>query len=401
MANGSLVGPRPPPHGDFNLETQRPRKRLQKPCLKLPSWPSIGTIANNTTKPLKSKASRASRLWDRARTPPAPPSPQKVPPPDLSDAKWADYVEKVHVRCPSTDSSEYHHVSVNIIPEFAHLGLQSLDRRSQTDSQPRSAEPARIRRHAKTPVFRVGQLEGTAARMQHSERKSAEMCALDFDRLNRASACLGPRSAPLPIHRHVHHRSLPALPTRRRSPSDLSSIGSPPPLDRGGQSPTSDTGTLVSFDDETIYFRPTSFCSEPPSPPPVANQYDYRPTPSGPRQTPSPVQSSSPVQTSIGLQICLDLLSRELSTSFEDRASRSSEANFSQLQVWVMIEAYERLREQLHSDVSSHLSPDDVRATESMITTWLRALYTIHDSLTTNTRTNPCDYDFLPSGRFH
>ncbi|KAI6379441.1 hypothetical protein MCOR25_002024 [Pyricularia grisea] len=472
MTNGSLVAPRPPPHGEYTLEAQRPRKRLQKPFLKQPKQqPSFSTTGTaSSPSPGKSKASRGTRLWDRARTPPL----QTIPPqPDLSDAKWADYLH----RSPSIGCPEHQDGAVNIIPEFAHLGVHRLERRSQMESHYStpdsitSTESARLRTHAKTPVFRIGQLEGTAARMKRQlKRQSAEMGALDSERLAKSSPWRTPRSAPLPGIRHLQGRSLPPLPGRkrsrseltisapipgrwrspsdltsvdppptgrwrspsdlssvdssstgrRRSPSDfssvdvpptgrwrspsdlssvsspptgrwrsrsdLSSVGSPPPLERGGQSPVSDAGTLVSFDDETIYFRPTSFCMEPPSPP--VKPFEQ------PREAPR--APSSPAQTSIGLQICLELLTRELSSTLHDKAGRSSSTTQSQLQVWVMIEAYERLREQLASEPAMRLSPDDSGAAETMINTWLRALYAIHESLTKSQRTGFSDSDGLP-----
>ncbi|TLS24593.1 hypothetical protein PpBr36_08143 [Pyricularia pennisetigena] len=506
MTNGSLVPPRPPPHGEYTLEAQRPRKRLQKPCLKQPKQqPSFDTTsAALSPSPGKSKAARGTRLWDRARTPPL----QTIPPqPDLSDAKWADYLQ----RSPSIGCPEHQDGMVNIIPEFAHLGVHRLERRSQMESHYStpdsisSTESTRLRTHAKTPVFRIGQLEGTAARMKRQlKRQSAEMGALDFDRLAKASPWRSSRSAPLPGIRHLQGRSLPplpgrkrsrseltissplpgrwrspsdlssvdppptgrwrspsdlssvdppptgrwrspsdlssvdppptrrwrspsdlssvdppptgrwrspsdlsssdsSLPGRRRSPSDfssvdlpptgrwrsrsdLSSVGSPPPLERGGQSPVSEAGTLVSFDDETIYFRPASFCLEPPSPPMKPFEQPRDP----------PRAPSSPAQTSVGLQICLELLTRELSSTLHDRAGRSSSTTQSQLQVWVMIEAYERLREQLFSEPSLRLSPEDSLAAETMINTWLRALYAIHESLTKSQRTGFGDSDGLP-----
>ncbi|EHA48365.1 hypothetical protein MGG_14639 [Pyricularia oryzae 70-15] len=473
MANASLVAPRPPPHGEYTLEALRPRKRLQKPCLKQPKQqPSTDTTGPAASpSPVKSKASRGTRLWDRARTPPL----QTIPPqPDLSDAKWADYLH----RSPSIGCPEHKDGMVDIIPEFAHLGVHRLERRSQMESHYStpdsitSTESARLRTHAKTPVFRIGQLEGTAARMKRQlKRQSAEVGSLDFERSTKSSPWRSPRSAPLPGLRHLQGRSLPPLPGRKRSRSeltissplpgrwrspsdltsvdppqvgrwrspsdvssvdsslpgrqrspsdfssvdlpptgrwrspsdlssvgsvpsgrwrsrsDLSSVGSPPPLERGGQSPVSEAGTLVSFDDETIYFRPTSFCMEEPTSAPVKPFEHPRDPPKAP---------SSPAQTSIGLQICLELLTRELSSTIHERASRSSSTTQSQLQVWVMIEAYERLREQLVSEQSMRLSPDDSRAAETMINTWLRALCAIHESLTKRQRTGCGDSDGLP-----
>lgn len=168
-------------------------------------------------------------------------------------------------------------------------------------------------------------------------------------------------------HRHSYHGRSPTSP--RQSPAGSERSATPPPaVDLAKCSPTSDDGTLVSFEEETIYFKPLSFGAEPESP--SSAYYDC---------TVPPQRSITPTAPkSLGLQICLDLLTRELSFAIFNRPDRSGNG-LSSLQVWVMIEAYERLRDQLRDSVS--MPTEETQSVELMLDTWLQALYTIHDSL--------------------
>jgi hypothetical protein len=127
-------------------------------------------------------------------------------------------------------------------------------------------------------------------------------------------------------------------------------------------SPTSD-GTLVAFEEETVYFKPVSFSPEPPSPKSHNNESN----------PPSPL----PTPGNIGFKICVDLLAGDL-TSAVTKKNRT-EAETSALQVWTMIEGYERLRERI---VDSGLQYDEVLSLEQTFDTWLKALYTTYDRLT-------------------
>jgi hypothetical protein len=59
------------------------------------------------------------------------------------------------------------------------------------------------------------------------------------------------------------------------------------------------------------------------------------------------------------------------------------------LQVWVMIEAYERLRDQLTRQQSSNAEAQKVA---TMFDCWLASLYSIHSSLTESTLPSPTEY---------
>lgn len=81
-------------------------------------------------------------------------------------------------------------------------------------------------------------------------------------------------------------------------------------------------------------------------------------------------------QGNFGLQLCVDLLTRELATAMLDRPGVSPDAPA--LQILVMIEAYERLRNQV---LEMGLQRDEPQGVETMFDTWLGALYSLHDSL--------------------
>jgi hypothetical protein len=149
-----------------------------------------------------------------------------------------------------------------------------------------------------------------------------------------------------------------------------------------GTSPTSDDGTLVSFEEETVYFKPVSFSPEPRSPTHgYSSSYGSNSTSTSTGTGTGNNPFASP--DNLSLQICLDLLTRELSSAVADRRQGTTGrtrpgSEISALQVWLMIEAFERLRDQV---AEMRLAVGGATGVEVMFDTWLRALYTIHDSL--------------------
>ncbi|KAJ4293784.1 hypothetical protein N0V88_005293 [Collariella sp. IMI 366227] len=204
-----------------------------------------------------------------------------------------------------------------------------------------------MRRRAKTPILSIGQLEtiprpGNALGRTSSVDLIAEQyravlesrrsstysdtqlepqissCDSDLEASLMAPckepADSGYHSYELPLH-HPSHMAVP---------------------DYAKPSPTSDDGTLVSFQDDT---------------------------------------------DNVSLQICLELLTRELSAAVAGRPSHrlSTSMGTSALQIWVMIEAYERLRDQM-AELSG--GNEQARRMEMMFDMWLRALYGVHEALT-------------------
>ncbi|OIW24838.1 hypothetical protein CONLIGDRAFT_70280 [Coniochaeta ligniaria NRRL 30616] len=140
-------------------------------------------------------------------------------------------------------------------------------------------------------------------------------------------------------------------------------------------SPTSD-GTLVAFEEETIYFKPHSFSPEPSSP-----LHSYN----------SPMASPLPTPNNIGLKICVDLLARDI-TSAVTRNDQQPPADASALQIWTMIEAYEKLRDRIWE---SDLRYDELMSLEQSFDMWLKALSAAHDRLTGSDQASESVYDDL------
>lgn len=322
-------------------------------------------------------------------------NPTKPPPPDLSDSKWAQYVRasgyvsNLRPLSQSMETPKPPPSPLNIIPELSHLAISNsspsssprLSNDSLAPHSPASSTSTMRRLRAKTPVFAIGQLEAErlkrpANALASDKRCSVEILAEQYRALlqSRNSIFTDSHSEPPPSR---HEDSRPAEPNRysagalgdhgqlRRASADLSH-----------GSPTSDDGTLVSFEEDAIYFKPISFSPEPSSPVPHFQ---------------SPIASPTPAPDNLGLQICMDLLTRDLSSSIASRPSRAS-PEVTALQIWVMIEAYERLRDQLYD---MRLPYEDKRPLEQMFDMWLRSLYSIHASLNEQSRDCESDYDAL------
>lgn len=173
-----------------------------------------------------------------------------------------------------------------------------------------------------------------------------------------------------------------------------------------------------------------------------SNIYNKLKTQTPPPPPPQPTQTDN-----LSLQICVDLLTRELSSAVVRRSSPAAATAASRraasrrhlqqngvksvhsptivsplsplapppvpadnagsaLQILVMIEAYERLRDQLvaeaqkktkaskrHAHKSVGGSGSSTEEIEAMFGLWLKALYRIHDSLTSDEKNGEDDYD--------
>ncbi|CCC11176.1 hypothetical protein SMACR_03882 [Sordaria macrospora] len=325
---------------------------------------------------------------------------------------------------------------VRIIPELSHLAISDADRRASMSSGDPSSPVSQgsPRRCAKTPISFIGQLEsGNIPRPRNAladeKRSSVAQIAEESrallesrnssifsharsdptysrEQLRRQQTTSSSRRAQSqpPIsrmnttrnrqvsvgngngHRNSHTgiHNLELAPSALNISPRLSSFTKPPttpktPL-RPQPSPRSDNGTLVSFDDETVYFKPDFASLHSPS------ISDF-PLPS---PTPAPI-----IQKDLSLQICLDLLTRDLSAhlmpGLRHRQNRNStggkkeeklSTETSALQVWVMIEGYEKLREELLQEGKfGEVDGQQKEAVKAMLETWLSALYKIYDEL--------------------
>jgi len=173
-------------------------------------------------------------------------------------------------------------------------------------------------------------------------------------------------SAPTPSK--VSRKGSPTYSTRSNPEV---TIEAPVPVDPPTHSPQSD-GTLVGFEEDVIYFKPVSFGPSPPVSPGHKNL-----------SLPPPNMSQERPRSKKGnrqLDIGMDLLNSEL-TSTLARGSRhnKSEDRLSDLQLSIMIDAYENLRERTKN--MDNLGSADRANVSQMFDSWVGTLHSIRGSL--------------------
>ncbi|OTB12116.1 hypothetical protein K445DRAFT_15071 [Daldinia sp. EC12] len=293
--------------------------------------------------------------------------------PGRDDGKWLEQFRKSGTLCRSQTSAQpveksLRH-SMQVIPELAHLAVDDkkpgkpLDRRASCANPPSASSVTR--RYAKTPVHHIGQLEEHSRREQTARNRvsSVEEMAESYRALLEPSCViLNDNNQVQPLRLGESYR---ASLDNQAAREDVSQEFSDALYVRS--SPRSDDGTLVASEVDSVSFNP-SFTPEIPSP---RENRQHAPVIPPPRR----VTPGSP-----SLQICVDLLGQELSSAARGSAFRPN-AETSSLQVWVMIEAYERLRDKI-SDM--RLDEDQERSLNMMLDTWIKALYAVHDKMTGN-----------------
>lgn len=165
------------------------------------------------------------------------------------------------------------------------------------------------------------------------------------------------------------------------APSSLEDVGDEPPEG----SPTSD-GTLVGFEEDAIYFKPAFTPEGALTPIPEDECYI---TPLGSPQAETKTRGhDGNHDDNLSLQICVTLLVNELKSVMERRDSgyegigpdEEHLTTTSPLQIWLMIEAYDRLRDQMLAK-DTGLSPREAKSLEAMFDTWMKALYRVHEKV--------------------
>ncbi|KAK2004948.1 hypothetical protein LX36DRAFT_705847 [Colletotrichum falcatum] len=249
-----------------------------------------------------------------------------------------------------------------------------------------------MRRRAKTPIYAIGQLESpkfgrdstVADKVSSVDLIADQYTALletqDNSSVHTDARFDSPPSSHRPSSLAQSHCSA------RGTPAELQpDVYRPAPMRNvPAYSPKSDDGTLVAFDEEAIYFKPMSFSTELPTTKSPSSSSSSPPPPPPPPRNRARLQrnySSQPASNhNLSLQIAMDLLTRELSATMLD-LSKQTGTDISSLQVWVMIEAYERLRDRV---LETERQSEDVKNMEAMFDTWLRALYSMHDKITSD-----------------
>ncbi|KAI1112243.1 hypothetical protein F5Y14DRAFT_422577 [Nemania sp. NC0429] len=312
---------------------------------------------------------------------PKPSAPQQrpaLPPPTKSDdGKWLEDFRKNgylyrdgrrNSRLTENERTPERPVSM-MAPEFAHLAAVPAappETTTTTTGPPiKNAPPPQMtRRYAKTPVSHIGQLEThPLLRTQGTSQDvpTIESIAESYRALleSRASSLSLSESHSTENHDGFFNPQDPTLVPPPLEP--VTELPEPPPA-RG--SPRSDDGTLVEEDaTDAKHSHVSSTLSSP-------THSSYETAPLGPerRAAGSPLRSPD-------MQTCLDLLTRELSLAANNHPPAQPGADTAALQIWVMIEAYEKLRDQV---LGSHERDGPLRAT---FDTWLTALRSVHDGM--------------------
>ena len=377
-------------------------------------------------------------------TRPVPPNQPYLPlPTNLSDSKWSDYVRKssyqtpaarrMSIQCsdlqpqtrkPVPVSKPHHHQpqqkqvetpparlqlgieqarmklaelrrhSAAAIPEFAHLSIgapkprqaskQSFSFDTTSVRSPRAPSPnpaewaaTRQRRRAKTPVHAIGQLEVPHEGKGHQRVPSGERIADSYKALLETRSFVWSDQGGDEAGEPDCGDGRPSTPDRFHTPHISSASPQPEALSPQSSigSPYSSDSTLVdSSDEDAMYFKPDS-------PAPVAPLRTSMERQQRQQRQHSQARSLHPSTTgSPSLQIAVDLLTRELSSAARGIPLKPS-SETSALQVWVMIEAYEKLRDQV---LERRMPREQERSMLVMFDTWLESLQKIHDEMTGN-----------------
>ena len=247
----------------------------------------------------------------------------------------------------------------------------------------------KYRRRAKTPVHMIGQLESAQrqANAGVNRMSSVSTIARQYRELvNYQEEFDIPEESYIPEVPQINPKYFQqTLSKAERQAAELhfpneSRVGGQlePPQRRSQLTPSlvsDDDDTLVTLEEYTTSPEPFSkpFCI---SPPPVSapGLQDMRKT-----ATPS----------TLSFQIGFEFLTAQLSSAFANQSSQDSN-NTSGLQVWVMIEAYERLRDQIIA------SGTENQEAKSAIDSWLEALRAIHRSIVDEAAGSESDYEDEP-----
>jgi hypothetical protein len=312
--------------------------------------------------------------------------PQSTPklslPIDLSDSKWFDFLQKSsrsNSKHPTPLATPAVEKCPSVVPELAHLAIEDTRPSISANTLSHSAGSsdlsiARRRRQAKTPVHSIGQLERERDNAPPLPRPS-------LDARRDSALILGQEYRDLLMSRNGYLADKQSL---RDSSSDEDLPGYITPsaipyntnnLSDSGSSPTSSTSgrTLLGYQPEAVFFKPYAFSREE-SRSSMLSQAS--------NTTRSPARGQ-PTHGSPSFQLCLELLGRELSTAVGHQHHRTGSST-SALQVLLMIEAYERLRDQLIAEAQRQpfgRGMQDARQVEAMFDMWLRSLYAVHDRL--------------------
>jgi hypothetical protein len=367
-------------------DTSKQRRKLQKPPLtkRRNSW-FLGRKSRTSLDLLPPSQDTLSS------------TPRLALPLDLSDSKWSDFLQRSsrsNSKRPTPLATPVVERNATIVPELAHLSLQ--DNRpsaspyiSSSSNESTASAIARRRRQAKTPVHSIGQLErlkDTAPPVPRpvldARRDSALILGQEYrDLLQSRNSDATERPW---IRYSSSDESMPGYVSPSAIPSNNLSSES-------GSSPASSTSgqTLLGYQPDAVFFKPYSYSRE--------DVRSFALSNNGSR--PAFAQSQASFATApddLSMQLCLELLTRELSTALDHHSQRAGSST-SALQVLMMIEAYERLRNQVVAEAERQPFGRGVQEATQMgaiFDVWLRSLYAVHDRLMGEARSRLSESDY-------
>ncbi|CAK7221426.1 hypothetical protein SCUCBS95973_004496 [Sporothrix curviconia] len=382
------------------------------------------------------------------------------------------------------------------VPELSYLsGSSSPDSSTTVSSVEALSATTKPRRKVKTPVYAVGQLESEAGAGETVEANANEQVELGLLQSKSSIECIAEEYRALLASRNSqstealsevnmdvfprsvtsYHGGLRSSNSTKHSSASLQAQAAalnaqrkfmlaPPGATKASNADARDDSPFLPAAMVQDWLPRTSmpvFNIQSPPPPPALSPLRTRSSMMGihPHSTSNSIMEAynkqrtpppppQPQSDNPGLQICVDLLTRELSSAVLHRSSPAAATAASQraatrrhlqqngsasvgiapsptipmfaatpspspadnassaLQILVMIEAYERLRDQLvaeaqvkskkntrksHHQASKDASTEEI---EAMFGLWLKSLYRIHDSLTSDAVANGEDsYD--------
>lgn len=431
----SLGTPLPPKLSLGTTESDRaslPAPGLSSPDLSDSKWEDF--VRQSSCPQFMTKSPRLEHIENIMSPTSALPSPASPASPPAASAEEQQQQQAEEEKREQEIVPEFAHLSItaaaagddSLQPPTRNPRRQSLDGATQTlpmrslsssststTASSGSAASRKFRWYPKTPVFRVGQFDNEQQQQEQQQvgashieaaktppipavpRRSAtrlsaaETLAEEYQSLLQSRTGARPRmeydkgvvhveSAPLDMSiarqesieaiRSAIARRLPAQPRRP--------MVATPPLSAaawllGGDAPESSDGALVGFKEDAIFFKPAFTPEGALTPIPEDEGYD---------------RSLTGIDDNLSLQICVDMLENELQSVLARRDSGYEglvgpdkddvKATWA-LQIWLMIEAYDRLRILLARD--TNLSPHEAEALEAIFDTWLEALGRVHD----------------------
>ncbi|OAA40170.1 mating-type switching protein swi10 [Beauveria brongniartii RCEF 3172] len=249
--------------------------------------------------------------------------------------------------------------------------------------------PPTVRRRAKTPVHHIGQLEAAQRNRNKPPYRNGNM-----DGVNRMSSVstIAREYRELAVYPETNVPDVPKIDPLYLMNPDIVELPDAQDKDcqdgrllsashqnhRRSSSSVSEDGTLLGSEPDTTSLGSCPSLTPSSSSPPASETSDEG--------------SEPPALASLRFQIGIELLTKELSTAFAANHQSSSsrrQKDVGGLQIWVMIEAYERLREQLDAKPAE----EENKQARDAIDAWIRALYAIHGNIASDGAADESEYE--------